>query len=253
MTTTTSTIISNNIPTTTTALNRRRNGSGSKNATAAASSSSSSSSTFILSSKSKSNTKSSRCGGGVILFDSSSLSSSLSKKKVFPRRLRRRRAYSRLLAKVSATKPPQGGGGGEEAKKNNKNYRFTILSLVALALLLCNADRVIMSIVGLPMSKMNGWDVKVLGLIQSSFLFGYALTPIFGGVLADKINGARVLLGGLFGLVVGDDGDAVGGVDEIYSFVVLVSRCDGFRRRGGVAVYEQRGLAVGAGIRTVES
>ena len=116
---------------------------------------------------------------------------------MFPRRLRRRRAYSRLLAKVSATKPPQGGGGGNEAKKNNKNYRFTILSLVALAFLLCNADRVIMSIVGLPMSKMNGWDVKVLGLIQSSFLFGYALTPIFGGVLADKIGGARVLLGGL--------------------------------------------------------
>jgi len=193
-------IISNNIPTTTNnALNRRRNGSGSKNATAAASSSSSSSSTFILkSSESKSNTKSSRCRGGVIVFDSSFLSSSLSKKCVFPpRRLRRRRAYSRLLAKVSATKPPQGGGGGNEAKKNNKNYRFTILSLVALALLLCNADRVIMSIVGLPMSKMNGWDVKVLGLIQSSFLFGYALTPIFGGVLADKIGGARVLLGGL--------------------------------------------------------
>ena len=198
--TTTSSIISNNIPTTTNnALNRRRNGSGSKNATAAASSSLSSSSTFILkSSKSKSNTKSSRCRGGVILFDSSFLSSSLSKKCMFPpRRLRRRRAYSRLLAKVSATKPPQGGGGGNEAKKNNKNYRFTILSLVALASLLCNADRVIMSIVGLPMSKMNGWDVKVLGLIQSSFLFGYALTPIFGGVLADKIGGARVLLGGL--------------------------------------------------------
>ena len=199
-TTTSSSIISNNIPTTTNnALNRRRNGSGSKNATAAASSSSSSSSTFILkSSESKSNAKSSRCRGGVIVFDSSFLSSSLSKKCVFPpRRLRRRRAYSRLLAKVSATKPPQGGGGGNEAKKNNKNYRFTILSLVALALLLCNADRVIMSIVGLPMSKMNGWDVKVLGLIQSSFLFGYALTPIFGGVLADKIGGARVLLGGL--------------------------------------------------------
>lgn len=54
-------------------------------------------------------------------------------------------------------------------------------------------------------------------------------------------------------MVVGDDGDAVGSVDEIYSFIVLVSRCDGFRRRGGVAVHEQRGLAVGAEIRTVES
>ena len=197
MTTTSTIIISNNIPTTTNdALKVLKK---SRRPTTTAASSSSSSSTFILrSSKSKSNTKSSRCRGGVIVFDSSFLSSSLSKKCVFPpRRLRRRRAYSRLLAKVSATKPPQGGGGGNEAKKNNKNYRFTILSLVALALLLCNADRVIMSIVGLPMSKMNGWDVKVLGLIQSSFLFGYALTPIFGGVLADKIGGARVLLGGL--------------------------------------------------------
>ena len=193
--TTTSTIISNNIPTTTN--NALKVLKKSRRPTTTAASSSSSSSTFILkSSKSSSNTKSSRCRGGDI-FDSSLLSSSLSKKKLFPRRLRRRRAYSRLLAKVSATKPQQGGGGGGfEAKKNN-NYRFTILSLVALALLLCNADRVIMSIVGLPMSKMNGWDVKVLGLIQSSFLFGYALTPIFGGVLADKIGGARVLLGGL--------------------------------------------------------
>ena len=90
-----------------------------------------------------------------------------------------------------------GGETGEKIQEKNNNYRFTILFLVALAFLLCNADRVIMSIAGLPMSKMNGWDVKVLGLIQSSFLFGYALTPIFGGVLADKIGGARVLLGGL--------------------------------------------------------
>ena len=199
--TTTSIIINNNIPTTTNNALKvlkksRRPAPPANRRTTTAASSSSSSSTFIKlkSSKSSSNTKSSRCRGGDI-FDSSLLSSSLSKKCMFPPRRRRQRA-ARLLAKVSATKPPQGGGGGFEAKKNN-NYRFTILSLVALALLLCNADRVIMSIVGLPMSKMNGWDVKVLGLIQSSFLFGYALTPIFGGVLADKIGGARVLLGGL--------------------------------------------------------
>jgi ACS family sodium-dependent inorganic phosphate cotransporter len=102
-----------------------------------------------------------------------------------------------VVFSTAAVEREGGGGGGGEDEKKKKNYRFTILSLVALALLLCNADRVIMSIVGLPMSKINGWDVKVLGLIQSSFLFGYALTPIFGGVLADKIGGARVLLGGL--------------------------------------------------------
>lgn len=85
----------------------------------------------------------------------------------------------------------------DDDDEKEKNYRFTILALIAFALLLCNADRVIMSIVGLPMAEMNDWNVKALGLIQSAFLFGYALTPIFGGVMADKIGGARVLLVGL--------------------------------------------------------
>ena len=76
-------------------------------------------------------------------------------------------------------------------------YRFAVVSLVALALLLCNADRVIMSVAGVPLAAQNGWGAETLGLVQSSFLWGYTLTPFLGGVLADKIGGKNVLLAGI--------------------------------------------------------
>ena len=75
--------------------------------------------------------------------------------------------------------------------------RFAVVGLVALALMLCNADRVIMSVAGVPLAAANGWGAETLGLVQSSFLWGYALTPLLGGVLADKIGGKNVLLAGI--------------------------------------------------------
>ena len=76
-------------------------------------------------------------------------------------------------------------------------YRFAVVGLVALALLLCNADRVIMSVAGVPLAQLNGWGAKSVGLVQSSFLWGYALTPLLGGVLADRYGGKAVLGGGI--------------------------------------------------------
>ena len=37
------------------------------------------------------------------------------------------------------------------------SYRFVVVFLVALALLLCNADRVIMAVAGVPLAAANGW------------------------------------------------------------------------------------------------
>ena len=54
-----------------------------------------------------------------------------------------------------------------------------------------------MSVVGLPLANLNGWSPSVVGLVQSSFLWGYALTPLVGGVLADKIGGDAVLMYGI--------------------------------------------------------
>lgn len=71
--------------------------------------------------------------------------------------------------------------------------RWVIVLLCFFAFLLCNMDRVNMSIAILPMSKEFNWNSATVGLIQSSFFWGYLLTQIVGGIWADKIGGKRVL------------------------------------------------------------
>ncbi|XP_030540881.1 ascorbate transporter, chloroplastic [Rhodamnia argentea] len=71
--------------------------------------------------------------------------------------------------------------------------RWVIVLLCFTAFLLCNMDRVNMSIAILPMSQEFGWNSATVGLIQSSFFWGYLLTQIVGGIWADKIGGKLVL------------------------------------------------------------
>ncbi|KAL3137321.1 putative anion transporter 4, chloroplastic [Trebouxia sp. C0010 RCD-2024] len=71
--------------------------------------------------------------------------------------------------------------------------RWTIIGLCFIAFMLCNMDRVNMSIAILPMAKQYGWDTATIGIVQSSFFWGYLLTQVAGGVWADKFGGKRVL------------------------------------------------------------
>ncbi|EOX95938.1 Major facilitator superfamily protein isoform 4 [Theobroma cacao] len=71
--------------------------------------------------------------------------------------------------------------------------RWFIVLLCFAAFLLCNMDRVNMSIAILPMSKEFNWNSATVGLIQSSFFWGYLLTQILGGIWADKFGGKLVL------------------------------------------------------------
>ncbi|KAL9234481.1 hypothetical protein vseg_009351 [Gypsophila vaccaria] len=71
--------------------------------------------------------------------------------------------------------------------------RWVIVLLCFAAFLLCNMDRVNMSIAILPMSKEFNWSSSTVGLIQSSFFWGYLLTQIAGGIWADKVGGKLVL------------------------------------------------------------
>ncbi|CAO2183702.1 unnamed protein product [Urochloa humidicola] len=76
--------------------------------------------------------------------------------------------------------------------------RWTIVLLCFFAFLLCNMDRVNMSIAILPLSSEFSWNPATVGLIQSSFFWGYLLTQILGGIWADRFGG-KVVLG--FGVV----------------------------------------------------
>ncbi|KAH7435220.1 hypothetical protein KP509_06G055000 [Ceratopteris richardii] len=71
--------------------------------------------------------------------------------------------------------------------------RWIIVILCFFAFLLCNMDRVNMSIAILPMSSEFHWDHTTVGLVQSSFFWGYLLTQIAGGVWADRVGGKQVL------------------------------------------------------------
>ncbi|XP_027926398.1 ascorbate transporter, chloroplastic-like [Vigna unguiculata] len=71
--------------------------------------------------------------------------------------------------------------------------RWVIVLLCFSAFLLCNMDRVNMSIAILPMSQEFKWNSATVGLIQSSFFWGYLLTQILGGIWADKLGGKLVL------------------------------------------------------------
>ncbi|WRX33895.1 Major facilitator superfamily - like 10 [Theobroma cacao] len=71
--------------------------------------------------------------------------------------------------------------------------RWVIVILCFSAFLLCNMDRVNMSIAILPMSAEFNWNPATVGLIQSSFFWGYLLTQIAGGIWADTVGGKSVL------------------------------------------------------------
>ncbi|KAK8557908.1 hypothetical protein V6N13_008738 [Hibiscus sabdariffa] len=105
-------------------------------------------------------------------------------------------------AKVDSLSSPDGtneavlvGGDMLEAVPFWQNFpkRWVIVLLCFASFLLCNMDRVNMSIAILPMSKEFNWNSATVGLIQSSFFWGYLLTQILGGIWADKIGGKLVL------------------------------------------------------------
>jgi MFS transporter, ACS family, solute carrier family 17 (sodium-dependent inorganic phosphate cotransporter), other len=102
---------------------------------------------------------------------------------------------SSVRAAASSSAPALAADDPEATRETG--YRFVVVALIALALLLCNADRVIMSVAGVPLAQAHGWGERAIGLVQSSFLWGYMLTPLLGGVLADRYGGKAVLGGGI--------------------------------------------------------
>ncbi|KAF9597339.1 hypothetical protein IFM89_017242 [Coptis chinensis] len=69
--------------------------------------------------------------------------------------------------------------------------RWVIVLLCFSAFLLCNMDRVNMSIAILPMSAEYNWNPATVGLIQSSFFWGYLLTQIAGDMAGLAPEGSQ--------------------------------------------------------------
>ncbi|XP_022143032.1 probable anion transporter 6, chloroplastic isoform X2 [Momordica charantia] len=75
----------------------------------------------------------------------------------------------------------------------NVPERYKLIGTTALAFVICNMDKVNLSVAIIPMSHQFGWNSSVAGLVQSSFFWGYALSQLPGGWLAKIFGGRKVL------------------------------------------------------------
>ncbi|KAI0561993.1 Major Facilitator [Gracilaria domingensis] len=80
---------------------------------------------------------------------------------------------------------------------SNVPERFRVVILCFISFIICNCDRINISVAILPMAKFYGWSQTTVGIIQSAFFWGYVLTQIPGGYLADKYGGKHVLAAGV--------------------------------------------------------
>ncbi|CAA0836313.1 Probable anion transporter 3- chloroplastic [Striga hermonthica] len=88
------------------------------------------------------------------------------------------------------------GGRGSGSAAAAAAERYEVVALVAAVMCLCNADRVLMSVAVVPLAAKYGWSSSFLGIVQSSFLWGYMCSSIIGGALVDKYGGKRVIAWG---------------------------------------------------------
>ncbi|XP_057968838.1 probable anion transporter 6, chloroplastic [Malania oleifera] len=80
----------------------------------------------------------------------------------------------------------------------NLPQRYKLIAATSLAFVVCNMDKVNLSVAIIPMSHQFGWNSSVAGLVQSSFFWGYALSQLPGGLLAKTFGGRKVLEIGVF-------------------------------------------------------
>lgn len=85
----------------------------------------------------------------------------------------------------------------DKASRPKFPERFRIVLLCFVSFIICNCDRINISVAILPMAKYYGWSQTTVGIIQSAFFWGYVLTQIPGGYLADKYGGKHVLAAGV--------------------------------------------------------
>ncbi|XP_057767949.1 probable anion transporter 6, chloroplastic isoform X2 [Salvia miltiorrhiza] len=85
------------------------------------------------------------------------------------------------------------GFNGDWPPWKNLPQRYKLIGTTSLAFVICNMDKVNLSIAIIPMSHQFGWNASVAGLVQSSFFWGYALSQLPGGWLSKIFGGRRIL------------------------------------------------------------
>lgn len=75
--------------------------------------------------------------------------------------------------------------------------RYKIVAAASLSFVICNMDKVNMSVAIIPMAHEFGWSPSTAGLVQSAFFWGYILCQLPGGYLSSRFGGRKVLPAGV--------------------------------------------------------
>lgn len=91
-------------------------------------------------------------------------------------------ATEAVAAAAAAAADPTAGKDTPPAPTSGKNdkggvpHRWQVVGMIAVAFILCNMDKVNMSVAVIPMAQELGWSGLERGLVSSSFFWGYMLT-----------------------------------------------------------------------------
>jgi ACS family sodium-dependent inorganic phosphate cotransporter len=83
--------------------------------------------------------------------------------------------------------------GAIQGTKRHIQQRYVFVVLAFFGTLITLIDRVNLSVVAPVLSKEQRWTPVILGTVLSAFFWGYAISPIPGGWLADRFGGKRVV------------------------------------------------------------
>jgi ACS family sodium-dependent inorganic phosphate cotransporter len=71
--------------------------------------------------------------------------------------------------------------------------RYTVIGLFFLSTVICYIDRVNVSVAIIPMARDLGYSPATQGLVLSAFFWGYIVSQLAGGWMADRFGGKAVL------------------------------------------------------------
>ena len=100
--------------------------------------------------------------------------------------------------------------------------RYRVLFTTVFAFVVCNMDKVNISVAIIPMARDFGWSSTTAGFIQSAFFYGFACSQLPGGYMSTKFGGAKVLPLGMLLLSLATITIPFVGTDERSLFIARV-------------------------------
>lgn len=88
---------------------------------------------------------------------------------------------------------PDSHGGMERNHALSMSPERKVVLATACAFVIGNMDKINISVAIIPMAKDFGWSPTIIGLVQSSFFYGYLLSQLPGGYASSRYGGKNVL------------------------------------------------------------